>query len=51
MYDCDQNTQDTLRIIKEKKYPIKVLLGVWLDAEVSNHEDVGGLQNLFLLTN
>ena len=43
MYDCDQNTQDTLRIIKEKKYPIKVLLGVWLDAEVSNHEGCGWL--------
>tara|TARA_B100002019_G_C21240331_1_gene585156 strand:- start:397 stop:1338 length:942 start_codon:yes stop_codon:yes gene_type:complete len=44
MYDCDQNTQDTLKIIRNHEYPIKVLLGVWLDAELSNHEACGWLE-------
>ena len=43
MYDCDINTQMTLEIIKEHKFPIKVLLGIWLDAEISNHEGCGWL--------
>jgi exo-beta-1,3-glucanase (GH17 family) len=38
MYDSGDNTRDTLRIIRENDLPIKVLLGIWLDAEVSNHE-------------
>jgi exo-beta-1,3-glucanase (GH17 family) len=38
MYDSDSNTQDTLRIIRENNLPIKVALGIWLDAEISNHE-------------
>jgi len=38
MYDSGPNTQDTLKIIRDNKLPIKVALGIWLDAEVSNHE-------------
>ena len=38
MYDSGPNTQDTLRIIREHRLPIKVALGIWLDAEISNHE-------------
>ena len=38
MYDSGENTRDTLRIIRENDLPIKVLLGIWLDAELSNHE-------------
>ena len=38
MYDSGDNTRDTLRIIRENDLPIKVLLGIWLDAEISNHE-------------
>ena len=38
MYDAGPNTQDTLEVIREHKLPIKVALGVWLDAELSNHE-------------
>ena len=38
MYDCDENTQMTLETIVKNKYPIKVLLGIWLDAEISNHQ-------------
>ncbi len=38
MYDSGENTQDTLEIIRRHDLPIKVLLGMWLDAEISNHE-------------
>ena len=38
MYDTGDNTATTLRIIAENKLPIRVLLGVWLRAEISNHE-------------
>lgn len=38
MYDSQENTEAVLRIIKEKKFDMKVLLGIWLDAEFSNHE-------------
>lgn len=37
MYDCDTNTQMTLEVIQKYNLPIKVLLGIWLDAEISNH--------------
>ena len=38
MYDSGGNTSDTLEIIRQHDLPIKVLLGIWLDAEFSNHE-------------
>jgi exo-beta-1,3-glucanase (GH17 family) len=38
MYDSGANTQDTLKTIRNNDLPIKVALGIWLDAEVSNHE-------------
>ncbi|MDH3619685.1 MAG: hypothetical protein OER91_02255 [Gammaproteobacteria bacterium] len=38
MYDVGENTQATLRLIREHELPIRVLLGVWLRAEFSNHE-------------
>ena len=37
MYDSQSNTRDTLEIIRRHGLPIKVLLGIWLDAEISNH--------------
>ena len=37
MYDCDTNTQMTLEVIRNYNFPIKILLGIWLDAEISNH--------------
>ena len=43
MYDCDTNTQMTLDVIDKYDFPIKVLLGIWLDAEISNHEGCGWL--------
>lgn len=38
VYDAGENSRTTLELIREKKLPIKVLLGMWLSAEVSNHE-------------
>ncbi len=38
MYDVGENTLDTLELIEAHDLPIKVLLGLWLRAEVSNHE-------------
>ena len=38
MYDTGENTEATLRLIRDNDIPIKVLLGIWLDAEISNHE-------------
>ena len=38
MYDSKENTVTTLELIREYDLPIKVLLGIWLDAEFSNHE-------------
>lgn len=38
LYDTGENTATTLRLIRKHRLPIKVLLGIWLRAEVSNHE-------------
>ncbi len=38
LYDAGANSATTLRLIRKHALPIKVLLGVWLQAEVSNHE-------------
>ena len=38
LYDSEENSLATLRIIREYDLPLKVLLGIWLQAEVSNHE-------------
>ncbi len=38
MYDSGDNTRVTLELIREHRLPIKVLLGIWLKAEFSNHE-------------
>ena len=38
LYDVGENTVTTLELIREHRLPIKVLLGMWLRAEVSNHE-------------
>ena len=37
MYDSGENTRATLELISEHDLPIKVLLGIWLRAEFSNH--------------
>lgn len=38
LYDSGVNSSATLKLIREHDMPIKVLLGVWLEAEFSNHE-------------
>jgi exo-beta-1,3-glucanase (GH17 family) len=38
LYDSGENTLTTLELIEEHDLPVKVLLGMWLQAEVSNHE-------------
>ncbi len=37
IYDSGENSALILRVIKDNKLNIKVLLGVWLQAELSNH--------------
>ncbi|MDJ0700655.1 MAG: hypothetical protein QNJ07_12435 [Woeseiaceae bacterium] len=38
LYDTGENSESTMRLIRENDLPIKVLLGIWLRAEISNHE-------------
>jgi exo-beta-1,3-glucanase (GH17 family) len=38
VYDSGENSATTLELIRRHELPIKVLLGIWLYAEVSNHE-------------
>ncbi len=38
LYDSGENSELVLKIIKENNINIKVLLGIWLDAELSAHE-------------
>ncbi len=38
LYDTGENSETTLRLIHENDLPIKVLQGIWLRAEISNHE-------------
>jgi exo-beta-1,3-glucanase (GH17 family) len=37
LYDARENSATVLSLIREHRLPLTVLLGVWLDAEVSNH--------------
>lgn len=38
LYDAGENSATTLNLIRENDLPLKVLLGMWLEAEISNHE-------------
>jgi exo-beta-1,3-glucanase (GH17 family) len=38
LYDSGENSQATLKLIRQHNIPIRVLLGIWLQAEFSNHE-------------
>ena len=38
LYDSGENSALTLELIRQHQLPIKVMLGIWLSAEVSNHE-------------
>lgn len=39
LYDTGENSEATLKVIREHGLPVKVLLGIWLRAEISNHEN------------
>jgi exo-beta-1,3-glucanase (GH17 family) len=38
LYDAGENSRTVLELIAEHQLPLKVLQGIWLDAELSNHE-------------
>lgn len=38
LYDAQENSKAVLRIIKDNNINIKAMLGIWLDAEISNHK-------------
>ncbi len=38
LYDCGENSEMVLKVIAENNIDLKVMLGIWLDAELSNHE-------------
>ncbi len=38
LYDAGENSLEVLETIRRERLPLLVLLGAWLDAEVSNHE-------------
>jgi len=38
LYDSQENSEAVLKIIHKEKLNFKVMLGIWLSAEVSNHE-------------
>ena len=37
LYDCGENSESVLNIISKNKLNLKVMLGIWLKAELSNH--------------
>lgn len=39
LYDSRENSRTVLKLIREHQLPLRVMLGIWLDAEVSNHRD------------
>lgn len=43
LYDSGENSLSVLKVINENKLEIKVLLGIWLQAELSNHESCAWL--------
>lgn len=43
LYDCGENSESVLKIIQENKLNMKVMLGVWLHAELSAHESCAWL--------
>jgi exo-beta-1,3-glucanase (GH17 family) len=47
LYDAKENSQLVLEVIRSEELPIKVMLGMWLDAEKSNHETCAWLTEPF----
>lgn len=42
LYDCDLHSEIALEVIRKEKLDIKVMLGVYINAEVSNHNCAWG---------
>ncbi len=38
LYDCEENTQMVLEVIREHNLDFKVMLGIWLRAEIDSYE-------------
>lgn len=38
IYDSGDNARTVLELIRRHRLPVRVMLGIWLDAELSNHE-------------
>ena len=45
VYDSGVNSEMTLKVIRENNINIKVMLGIWLRAEISNHENCAWLND------
>lgn len=46
LYDSQENSEMVLQQIRKHNLPIKVMLGAWLDAELSNHEGCAWLTEM-----
>jgi exo-beta-1,3-glucanase (GH17 family) len=44
LYDSGENSRATLELIRQHKLPIKVMQGIWLNAEFSNHDGCAWLE-------
>jgi len=44
LYDSGENSESVLKIIRHHKINIKVMLGIWLNAEISNHKGCAWLK-------
>ncbi|OFX90026.1 MAG: hypothetical protein A2W99_08405 [Bacteroidetes bacterium GWF2_33_16] len=46
VYDSGENSEMVLKVIKENNIDIKVMLGIWLSAELSNHKNCEWLDSI-----
>ncbi len=44
LYDSGENSESVLKIISQHKINLKVMLGIWLNAEISNHKGCAWLK-------
>ena len=38
LYDSGEHAKTVLKLIREHQLPVRVMLGIWLSAEISNHQ-------------
>lgn len=46
VYDSGENSEMVLKVIKENNIDMKVMLGIWLRAEISNHKNCEWLDSI-----